>query len=120
MNKRELGKKGESIAENYLRNRGYKIIERNFRTKYAEIDIVAKKDDTLIFIEVRSKSGGNFGTPEETINKEKKWRLRQNAAGYINFKRYEGQYRIDVICVIFSKNESYEVERMNHYQNIFL
>ncbi len=65
------GKRGEEIAKEYLEKKGYKIVERNYKTKYAEIDLVAKRKNELVFVEVRTKIGDYFGTPEETIDKRK-------------------------------------------------
>ncbi len=114
--KKELGRTGEDIAEKYLIKHGYEILKRNLKTKRAEIDIIAKKNGILVFIEVRSKTNNNFGTPEETINKKKRWKLEQNARGYVSFKKYQGIYRIDAICIIFDKDR--KVEKLNHYENI--
>jgi len=62
---------GERFAREYLEEKGYKIIEQNYKTKYAEIDLVARKGKELVFVEVRTKKGEDFGTPEETINNKK-------------------------------------------------
>ena len=66
----QTGKIGEDIAKKYLEEKGYKIIEQNCRTRYGEIDLVAKDGRDLIFVEVRTKRGENFGTPEESLNKK--------------------------------------------------
>ncbi len=115
MNKKTIGNKGESIAENYLKKKGYKIIERNFRTKSLEIDIIAEKENVLVFIEVRSKTKNDFGTPEETINFKKSKKLKRNSEKYINYKKYNGACRIDAICIIF---ENENKVKLNHYKNI--
>jgi putative endonuclease len=112
----EVGKKGEDIARRFLEKQGYKIIEQNYRTKYAEIDLVAKKGNDLVFIEVRTKIGENFGTPEETINYDKKRKLLRNALAYVSRKKWKGPYRIDAICIVLKSD--YSVERLNHYENI--
>ncbi len=109
-------KKGEAIAREYLESKGYEILEQNYRTRYAEIDIVAKKENMLIFVEVRTKTGEMFGLPEETINKKKLEKLWRNAEAYVKMKRWQGQYRIDAVCVVLNQDNS--VRRMEHYQNI--
>ena len=111
----EVGKKGEDIARKFLEKKGYKIIEQNYRTKYAEIDLIAGKKD-LVFVEVRTKVGENFGTPEETINKNKIRKLLGNALAYVSRKKWKGPYRIDAICIVLKSD--YSVERLNHYENI--
>jgi len=112
----EVGKMGEDIARRFLEKQGHKIIEQNYRTKYAEIDLVAKKGNDLVFIEVRTKIGENFGTPEETINYDKKRKLLRNALAYVSRKKWKGPYRIDAICIVLKSD--YSVERLNHYENI--
>jgi len=112
----EIGKIGEEIAKKFLEKQGYKIIEQNYRTKYAEIDLVVSKGIFLIFVEVRTKKGENFGTPEETINQKKMRKLRQNAIAYAAIKKWSGPFRIDAVCIVLKPD--YSVERLNHYENI--
>lgn len=112
----EVGKVGEEIARKFLEKQGYKIIEQNYRTKYAEIDLVTEKKRELVFVEVRTKVGENFGTPEETINKTKMRKLFQNATAYAAFKKWNGLFRIDAVCIVLKPD--YSVERLNHYENI--
>ncbi|MFH1657334.1 MAG: YraN family protein [bacterium] len=117
----KIGGLGEDIAKAYLENKGYKIIERNYRTKYAEIDIVAKKEGVLVFVEVRTKTGKMFGIPEETINKRKKEKLKRNAIAYMTKKEWKGLGRIDAVCIVLKPdllNKRHEVEYLNHYENI--
>lgn len=110
------GQLGEWIAKEYLKKRGYKILDENYKTKYAEIDIVAKKGKELVFIEVRTKRNENFGTPEETINKKKLRKLWGNAKAYAWWNNWQGPYRIDAICVVLNYDNI--AKRMNHYENI--
>jgi len=112
----EVGKVGENIARGYLEKKGYKIIEQNYKTKYAEIDLVAKKGNELVFVEVRTKKGENFGTPEETINRKKLNKLWGNAKAYAAWKKWQGPYHIDAICIVLGYNNT--IERLNHYENI--
>ncbi len=112
----EVGKIGEDIAKRFLVKQGHKIIEQNYKTKYAEIDLITKKEKDLVFIEVRTKVGDSFGTPEETINKKKMRKLWGNAMAYMNRKKWVGSCRIDAICIVLKPD--YSVERLNHYENI--
>ena len=112
----EIGKLGEEIARKYLEKHDYKIIEQNYRTRYSELDLIAYKDTWLIFIEVRTKIGEQFGSPEETLNKQKIQRLQRAAAAYATTNKHKGQYRIDAVCIVLNKNQN--VERINHYENI--
>ena len=111
-----IGKEGEEIARRYLENKGYKVIECNYRTKRAEIDIITKYKNTLVFVEVRTKHHEWHGTPEETIDYKKRMRLRGNAVAYVHRKRYYGSYRIDAVCLVIDENEG--LRRIDHYENI--
>ena len=113
----EVGKIGEDLARKFLEKQGYKIIEQNYKTRYAEIDLVAEKEKKLVFVEVRTKIGENFGTPEETINKQKLWKILQNAKAYLAIKKWKGYCRIDAICIVLKPN--FSIERLNHYENIY-
>src|SRR3989344_5204570 len=110
-----IGKEGEELARKYLENKGYSIVVQNYRTKRAEIDIIAKHKNTLIFVEVRTKHHEQYGSPEETIDYKKRMRLQRNAAAYIHRTKYRGPYRIDAVCMIIGGNG---LERISHYENI--
>ncbi|MDA3814855.1 MAG: YraN family protein [Patescibacteria group bacterium] len=116
LNKQYIGKKGEDTACEYLQENGFQILERNYKKKYVEMDIIVSKDDELIFVEVRTKTGEKFGDPEESIKKDKLRRLKRGALGYAQRKNYKGQYRIDLICIVL--NSEGEVERIAHYEDI--
>lgn len=112
----EIGKLGETKALEYLQQKGYEIIDKNYRTRYSEIDIIAKDHDFLVFVEVRSKSNEDFGRPEETIDHNKIKKINKNAEYYIANQNYDGRARIDAICIVF--NDFGELERLSHYDNI--
>jgi len=119
----EVGKIGEDLAREYLEKEGYKILEQNYKTKYAEIDLIASAPGgllfgkkTLVFVEVRTKVGENFGSPEDTINKAKLWKVLQNAKSYSAFKRWQGPERIDAICIVLKSDLS--VSRFTHHENV--
>ena len=112
----KIGAVGEALAKRYLEQRGYKILEQNYRTKYAEIDLIAKRDKVVVFVEVRTKIGEQFGSPEDTINKKKLWKIRKNAEVYLAHIEYRGLSRIDAICVVLE--EDFKQERLTHYKNI--
>ena len=100
MNRQEVGKLGEKLAKKFLKKRGYHICETNFRCRGGEIDIVARKKDYLVFIEVRTKSNLDFGTPEESITQSKKEKLITSALTYINaHNNLPSLWRIDVVAV---------------------
>ncbi len=112
----KTGKIGEELAKDYLKKKGYKILEENYKTKYGEIDLVCQKDKQLIFIEVRTKKGESFGSPEDSLDKRKIRRVWLNSQNYINYKKWQGGCRIDAICLVLDHNN--KLERLNHYQNI--
>ena len=112
----DIGRRGEEIAKEYLEKKGYKIVEQNYKTKYAEIDLVAKQKNELVFVEVRTKIGENFGSPEETIARKKLRKLFNNATAYMARVKWKGSCRIDAVCIVL-KND-YSVERLNHCENI--
>ena len=78
-----LGAQGESIAAAHLEASGLKITARNFRTRYGEIDLIAEDGDTLVFVEVKTRRGGTFGTPEEAVTARKRQHLAMAAAIYL-------------------------------------
>ncbi len=100
MNRQEVGKLGEKLAQKFLKKRGYHILETNFRCREGEIDIVARQKDYLVFIEVRTKSNLAFGTPEESITGAKKGRLVASAFAYISIhQNLPSLWRIDVVAI---------------------
>ncbi len=116
MNRRETGAQGEQIAANYLKRKGYRIRERNFRCREGEIDIVAEKGDFLVFVEVRTKTDTSFGTPEESITASKKDKLITLAQTYIETHTgLPASWRIDVVAIELDKRG--EVSRLRLIKN---
>jgi putative endonuclease len=116
MNRQEIGKLGEEAARKFLKKRGYRIRETGFRCHHGEIDIVAQKKDYLIFVEVRTKSNLEFGTPEESITQAKKERLIASALTYTNTHRdLPPLWRIDVIAI--ELDEKGKTKRIGHIEN---
>ncbi len=113
-----IGHIGESVAGEYLQRKGYRIIERNYRTRYAEIDLVARKKSVLTFVEVKTRVGERFGSPEESIRSDKLCRLVKNAQAYMARINYNNGHRIDAVCIVLDKN--HYVQRISHYENITL
>jgi len=100
MNRQEVGKIGEKLAQKFLKKRGYRICETNFRCRGGEIDIIAQQKDCLVFVEVRTKSNLDFGTPEESITRNKKEKLITSALTYINtHQNLPALWRIDVVAI---------------------
>jgi len=112
----KTGKVGENIAREYLEKKGYKIVEQNYRSKFAEIDLVVKRGNELVFVEVRTKRGEMFGRPEDTLNGKKMVKLKKNARAYTGRIDWRGLCRIDAVCVVLDKSDN--AERLDHYENI--
>lgn len=113
-----LGKRGEEIAEKFLRNKGYDVIERNYRCSIGEIDIICINDNKLVFVEVRSRSTNNYGLPEESINFTKKKKIRAVALHFLQSQnRLIKEIQFDVIAIRFSKEGA--IESLEHYENAF-
>jgi len=100
MKRRDTGILGEKLAKDFLKKRGYRIKETNYRCPEGEIDIIAKHKDSLVFIEVRAKKSLEFGSPEESITPAKMGRLRAAVAHYRQTHSNLPQlWRIDVVAV---------------------
>ena len=94
------GRQGEEIAARYLQERGYVIIERNFRCAYGEMDIIARQGATIVFAEVRSRRSDDFGSPLESVGPVKQKKLSRIALCYIQKHRLQGRpARFDVLGV---------------------
>jgi putative endonuclease len=99
-NKQRYGEWGEKVAASFLSARGFKIVARNVRTPYGEIDLVAKKQTLLLFVEVKSRSSDVFGLPEEAISSRKREHMIQSAQYYLQeSSEIQNDWRIDVIAI---------------------
>ncbi len=115
--KKELGDRGEDIAADFLKNKNYEIINRNYRYGHGEIDIIAKKNDVLVFIEVKTRKNLEFGPPELALTKNKQRQIRKIAEAYLIDKEINNvDCRIDVIAILIKKNLPPEI---NHIENAF-
>ena len=118
----EIGRRGEEIAEEYLKNRGFKIIARNYRShRWGEIDRIAIDKDTLVFVEVRTRMSSDFLTPQESITRHKISALKRAAHYY--FLEHEDQrdtpqaLRIDFVGVTLN-NKHGKKPKVEHFVNI--
>jgi putative endonuclease len=98
--KQILGRWGEKKAERFLVEKGFEIIDRNARTEYGEIDLVARKGDETVFVEVKTRSSTAFGFPEESVSKIKQQHLADAAETYLqSHPELDAEWRIDVISI---------------------
>jgi putative endonuclease len=109
--KKELGKKGEEIAIRFLRKNRYKIIERNYVCKLGEMDIIASEKDTLVFIEVKTRTSTAFGPPQLAVNSTKQMQLSKVALYFLKEKKLEDvKARFDVVAIVVGpKGEEIEL-----------
>ncbi|MGD9118685.1 MAG: YraN family protein [Dehalococcoidia bacterium] len=116
MKRRETGILGEKLAKDYLKKRGYRIRQSNYRCPEGEVDIIAEHGDYLVFVEVKTRRSLEFGRPEESITAEKRERLRAVAAHYQQtHDKLPQQWRIDVMAIeLDSKNKP---SRIEHFEN---
>ena len=97
--RRETGQAGEALAVEHLRGRGYRIVATNWRTRHGEIDIVALDRDTVVIVEVRTRSGTGFGSAAESVGPRKQQRLVRMAEAYLQQHAPTAPARIDVVTI---------------------
>lgn len=112
---KQTGFRGEDLAASYLQNKGYTLLERNFSNKFGEIDIIAKDGTVLVFVEVKTKIGVEFGLPEEMVGRGKLYKIQHMANLYMKGKLLP--CRIDVIAIVL--NEDNTVNRLTQYENVY-
>jgi len=132
-NNKKTGQRGEDLAVEFLHNKGFLIVERNFRTRYGELDIVCYYNNILVFVEVKTKIGHDFGEPEEMINKKKLGQVERMGEVYIELKtqelknsktqnndglcKWSGGCRVDVVAVVLDRD--LELESIKHYEAVY-
>jgi putative endonuclease len=114
--KQSLGRRGEALAAAHLLHQGYVMVARNWRCPAGEIDIVARDGDCLVLVEVRTRRGGAFGTPEESITPRKQAKMVEVAQTYMQMEGQENAaWRIDVVAIEIGPRG--ETTRLNHLCN---
>lgn len=112
----ELGKKGEEFAVEFLQKNGYEILDKNWRFKKAEIDIIALKEDVLAVIEVKTRSTSYFGNPQDFVNQKKIQLLVEAINEYVISKDLDVEVRFDIVAII-KNNQDFKIE---HLEDAFL
>ena len=110
------GKKGELAAAKYLKNNGYKILEKNYRKIYGEIDIIAQKGENIAFVEVKTRKSDVYGTPSEFVTVSKQRKIKKTAYTYIQEKDLDAEFTFDIIEVYLKLNR---IEKINHIVSAF-
>lgn len=103
MNHIELGQKGEDLATNHLISKNYEIVDRNYRFRNAEIDIICKKNRELIFVEVKTRHSAVIGEPYKAVTRKKQQQIIKVANHYIKQKNSQEYVRLDVISIVLNQ-----------------
>ncbi|MGJ3235468.1 YraN family protein [Marivirga sp.] len=107
MNTKKIGDKGEDFAINILKSKGYEILERNYRFKRAEIDVITLHNNLLIFVEVKALHSFNHGYPEERVNQAKINKILEAAEHYIFAINWQKDIRFDVLSIDLNNPDNY-------------
>ncbi len=111
----ELGKKGEQLAVDFLLKNGYNVLERNYRFDKAEVDIIARLNDILAVIEVKTRSSADFGNPQDFVKPKQIQRLVKAVDAYIIVNGLDVEVRFDIIAIV-KKGNAFNIE---HLENAF-
>ena len=112
----DLGHKGEDMAADYLQKEGYYILERNWTNKgRKEIDIIATKDDVIVFVEVKTRKVGSITTPISAVDARKQHRIILAADSYLKAYRIDSRCRFDIISIIYND----EASKIEHIEDAF-
>ena len=112
LHKKVLGKKGEKLAEKFLKKQGLKILERNYKTPFGEADLIAKDGDEISFVEVKTRRSDSYGSPAEAVGWSKQNRYRMIAKFYTAQKKEEPNARFDVV-------EVYDDGKIEYHKNAY-
>ena len=118
LSSKKLGEVGEKVAEDFLKSKGYSVIERNYKNKYGEIDLICRENKKIIFIEVKARYENQIGNPEDALNKKKIKKIFKNAEAYLFFKGEDAESRVEAVCVFFDAEN--KIKDIRHYEEISL
>lgn len=108
MDKGEIGRSGENFCEEYYRKKGYEIKERNYHSRYGEVDLIVKKDNVIAFVEVKTRNGNSLGRPSEAVNMQKQKKLQLTAMKYMENEALDVFSRFDVFEVWQNEGRIYK------------
>ncbi len=112
--KKDIGNYGEKLACKFLKKLGYKIIDKNYRTKAGEIDIIARDHESFVFVEVKTRSDVSYGYPEMNVHSKKLQNFRASAQIYILENNIRNSFRLDVVSI----DLSHKPPEIKHFKNI--
>lgn len=107
----DIGKEGERKAEEFLQQKGYNIIARNYRYKRSEIDLIVQKENWLVFVEVKMRASKEFGYPEEAVHATKRKKILEGAAQYLLETNWQGNVRYDIVAI--------QGQHIEHFEDAF-
>lgn len=113
--KQNIGQKAEQLAANFLVSVGYEIVRTNYKFKNHEIDLIARKDNILVFVEVKFRSNNGLGYPESMVSNNQKTSVRLAAIKFIEDENYLGPIRYDIIAI----TAAYPDDEIIHFQDAF-
>ncbi|HEY1025018.1 MAG TPA: YraN family protein [Sphingobacteriaceae bacterium] len=108
----DFGKLGEKLAKSFLEKEGYEIVAENWTFGKAEVDVIAYKDEQLIFVEVKTRSSNAFGEPEDFVGFSKQRLLERAANGYIYKTNFNGEIRFDIVSILFNREGGYQIRHI--------
>ena len=106
-----LGREGERRARHHLSRSGYRVLEANYRNQKAEVDLIARRGQTVVFVEVKTRSSDGFGAPQDFVTHKKKRLLIQAARAFMREKGWDSPVRFDIIAIL-KKPSSYQLEHI--------
>ena len=115
MDRKRIGDRGEEEAVQFLIANGYEVLERNWRWKRTEVDIIAQTGDVLVFVEVKLRKNDEYGYPEEFVSDAQQERIELAAEEYCEIKHWKGEVRFDIISILVSNFPSH----LDHFEDAF-
>lgn len=112
----ELGKWGEELAVRYLRDKGYVVIDNDWKSGHRDIDIIAMDDEVLVFVEVKTRSNCHYTEPIDAVNYHKMMNLRRAFNHYIKYHRVDCDVRFDVVAIVGTPEN--EAPKIDHFKDI--
>ncbi|SDL78656.1 putative endonuclease [Catalinimonas alkaloidigena] len=111
----DLGKEGEALAARFLEERGYQILERNYRYRRAEVDLIVQGQGLVVFVEVKARTSVAYGFPEEAVGETKTSLILAAADHFVEERGWEGDIRFDIIAIHYEKERA----RLQHFKDAF-
>ena len=114
--KKELGQRAENLAVEFLSKKSYQILERNWRFSRAEIDVIARHEEVLIFIEVKMRSYNYYGNPEDFVSERQQALIQEAAAQYMEQIGHDWEIRFDIISILW---QDHQEAKLTHIKDAF-